>query len=164
MKYLFIAPIILTLSACNQTDSNQQTLQNQVDSLQAKLNNSYKPGFGEFMSSVQVHHAKLWFAGMNQNWKLADFEVGEIQESINGIRKFCTDRPEVQSLPMIDPALDNIKKAIQQQNTTAFKDDYVNLTNTCNSCHQATKHKFNVITVPTSPPFNNQDFKPHNEK
>ena len=35
------------------------------------------PGFEEFMSNIQAHHAKLWFAGQNHNWKLADFEIHE---------------------------------------------------------------------------------------
>lgn len=164
MKSIFIISAIWILSSCNQSGSNQEVLQSRIDSLQNQLNSSYKPGFGEFMSSVQVHHNKLWFAGINQNWKLADFEVGEIQESMDGIGKYCKDRPETQSLPMINPALDAIRKAIRQQNNTAFKEDYINLTNTCNSCHQATKHEFNVITVPSVPPFSNQDFKLHNEK
>ncbi|WEK17553.1 MAG: hypothetical protein P0Y49_12180 [Candidatus Pedobacter colombiensis] len=164
MKNLFVTPFILLLFACNQKVGDQQALQDQVDSLQSRLDHSYKPGFGEFMSSIQVHHNKLWFAGISNNWKLADFEVGEIQESMDGIRQYCTDRPETQSLPMIDPALDNIRKAIQQQNSAAFKKGYINLTNACNSCHQATKHEFNVITVPSSPPFTNQDFKLHYEK
>lgn len=104
MKYILFLSIIFSAFACNQQKDNMQTLQNKIDSLQSGLNNSYKPGFGEFMSSIQVHHNKLWFAGENQNWKLADFEINEIQESLDDIKKYCTDRPEIQSLPMIDPA------------------------------------------------------------
>jgi len=52
---------------------------------------SYKPGFGEFMGGIQVHHEKLWFAGTNQNWKLAGFEIHEIKESMDDIRKYCTN-------------------------------------------------------------------------
>ena len=163
MKNILIILGVLILSSCKQSDSSQQTLQNRIDSLKAQLNSCYKPGFGEFMSTVQVHHNKLWFAGTNQNWKLADFEVGEIQESIDGIRKYCTDRSETQSLPMINPALDAVRKAIQQQNIKSFKKSYITLTNACNSCHRITQHEFNVITVPSEPPFSNQDFKMHPE-
>ena len=59
MKYLFVFLTIIILFACNQEDSNRKALQNQIDNLQSKLDDSYKPGFGEFMSSVQVHHNKL---------------------------------------------------------------------------------------------------------
>jgi hypothetical protein len=161
MKYfLFIATTVL-LSACNQQNDNTQNLQNQIDSLQA---NAYKPGFGEFMSSIQVHHNKLWFAGENQNWKLAYFEINEIKESLDDIKKYCTDRPETNSIGMIEQPLQNVSHAIEQKNITEFKNSYSILTSTCNSCHQATQHEFNVISIPTTPPFSNQIFKLQNNK
>jgi hypothetical protein len=48
------------------------------------------------MSSIQVHHNKLWFAGESQNWKLANFESHEIQEAIQDIEKYQTEREESQ--------------------------------------------------------------------
>ncbi len=155
MKYILGIASIILLLACNQQTDKTQYLQNQIDSLQ---NNAYKPGFGEFMSSIQVHHNKLWFAGQNENWKLADFEINEINESLTDIKKYCTDRPETKSLPMISPALDKIRNAIKQQNLAEFKEAYIGLTNSCNSCHQATQHEFNVIQIPTTPPYSNQSF------
>lgn len=38
------------------------------------------------MSGIQVHHAKLWFAGEAGNWGLSDFETKEIRETIDDIR------------------------------------------------------------------------------
>ena len=93
MKKTSLILLTFTLFACNQQVNKTQNLQSQIDSLQSKLNDSYKPGFGEFMSSIQVHHEKLWFAGINQNWKLADFEINEIKESLDDISQYCTDRP-----------------------------------------------------------------------
>jgi len=134
-------------------------LQQRVDSLEAKIADSYKPGFGEFMSSIQVHHAKLWFAGQNENWKLADFEINEIKESIDGIKQYCTDRPESKVIGMIDNPIDSLDAAIQQKNALLFKSGFVLLTATCNSCHRETNHEFNVIKIPDTPPFSNQLFK-----
>ena len=148
------------ISACNRPESNVQQLQTTVDLLQKELNNSYKPGFGEFMSSIQVHHAKLWFAGINKNWKLADFEIHEIQESLEDIQKFNNDRPESKVIGMINPAMDSVSNAIRQQSEHAFKSSFVFLTNTCNNCHKTTKHEFNVVTIPANPPISNQSFKP----
>ena len=88
----------------------------------------------------------------------------EIEESLDDIKKYCTDRPETQSIELIDEPLDSVGKAIRNKNVAGFKSGYLLLTNTCNSCHQATDHGFNVITVPTTPPFSNQVFKPKNEK
>jgi len=56
--------LIIFVIGCQQSST---TLQRKVDSLQIAVNNVYKPGFGEFMLQIQVHHAKLWFAGKNEN-------------------------------------------------------------------------------------------------
>ena len=135
-------------------------MQVQIDSLQRKLKDAYTPGLGEFMSGIQVHHTKLWFAGINSNWKLADFEIGEIKETLDDIRKYNTDRPEIRSIGMIEPAIDSVGAAIKRQDPVLFRSSYLLLTNTCNNCHKATAHEFNVIIVPASQPFTDQEFNP----
>ena len=165
MKKTILLFIIITgLIACNQNQDNTQATQSRIDSLEKKLADTYKPGFGEFMSGIQVHHAKLWFAGQNQNWKLADFEVGEIKEAIEDIKKYETDRKESQQIDMISPALDSLNNAIQQKNPARFKNSFSLLTSNCNNCHQAVNFEFNKIQIPETPPFSNQNFKPENEK
>ena len=117
-----------------------------------------KPGLGELMLGIQTHHAKLWFAGKNENWKLANFEMDEIRELIETAQKIETDRKEISSLPMIFPALDSLAFSINNRNEKLFENDFLMLTNACNACHTKTNFEFNVITVPTSPPVKNQDF------
>src|SRR5690349_7090930 len=100
MKRIFFLILILVFFGCNQPADNTKVLQDRLDSLEHKLADTYKPGFGEFMSGIQVHHNKLWFAGKNQNWKLADFEVHEIIEAIDDIQKYQTERKESQMIKM----------------------------------------------------------------
>ena len=155
--FIFLSTLII---ACDDQQQTVKKFQSRIDSLQQQIDKSYKPGFGEFMGSIQVHHEKLWFAGINQNWKLADFEIGEIKESLEDIQTYCTDRPERKSLTMIDRPLDSISYAIQQKDEALFKKNFITLTNTCNNCHRTTEHEFNVIMIPGTPPFSNQEFKP----
>ena len=164
MKLAYILLLAFGLFGCNQQTEQTQLLQNRIDSLEKKLSDSYIPGFGDFMSSVQVHHNKLWFAGQNQNWKLADFEVHEIMEAIDDIQKYQTERKESQMVGMIVPALDSVNVAIQRKSPNQFKRSYTLLTNSCNNCHRATEFEFNVVKIPDNPPFSNQDFTHHDEK
>jgi len=110
------------------------------------------------MSSIQAHHNKLYFAGENQNWQLADFEIQEIKESLEDISEYCKDREESKSIAIIYPALDSVNNAIAKRNVLLFKNTFNLLTNTCNSCHQATNFGYNVVKVPDVAPFSNQDF------
>jgi hypothetical protein len=159
MKTAPLFLLLIALTACSQNNNSQQ-LQSKVDSLQQKLDHTYKPGLGEFMLGIQEHHAKLWFAGTDNNWELADFEVHEIGESIDDIKLYCTDRPEVKSIGIIDPAISSIIAAIKRKDTEVFKKSFVQLTASCNTCHKDNQHGFNVIIIPSTPPVTNQEFKP----
>jgi hypothetical protein len=159
MKLLALLITISLIISCHQPNDKIEKMQASIDSLQKQLAETYKPGFGEFMSGIQTHHAKLWFAGQNQNWPLADFEVHEIQEALEDLQKFCSDRPEIKAIGMINPAIDSVNNAIQQKSPQLFKNSFVLLTNTCNNCHKATDHGFNVVTFPTNLPVVNQEFK-----
>jgi hypothetical protein len=151
--------LCLIFFACNNTTDKNQVLQTRIDSLEKKIAAAYKPGFGEFMSGIQVHHAKLWFAGQNKNWKLADFEIHEIMETIADIQQYETERKESQMIGMVDPAIDSVSYAIKQKNAALFNSSYTLLTNTCNNCHHAANFEFNVVKIPESQSFSNQDFK-----
>ncbi len=155
---LSISVCLLTIS-CKQSGNSNAALQSRIDSLEKKLAATYKPGFGEFMSSIQIHHAKLWFAGKNKNWELADFEMHEIAETIDAIKEYQTEREESKKVDMIKPSLDAVNDAIQKKDSALFNSSYLLLTSTCNNCHKAVNFGFNVVKVPETPPFSNQAFK-----
>ncbi len=129
-----------------------------IDSLEKELKNVYKPGFGEMMSGIQRHHMKLWFGGINKNWKLANFEIHEINELLEDLRKYQSSRKETGLLNMISPDIDSIKTAIESKDVNDFKQKYIRLTNNCNDCHLKTKYKFIKIIVPDNNPFSDQKY------
>jgi hypothetical protein len=156
---IFIGVIILT-SSCSDSDKNELRiahLQSEIDSLTKKVEKS-QPGLGEVMSAIQMHHAKLWFSGINGNWKLAAFEIGEIKEQLEMAEGLKAVRPEVASLPMIYPAVDSISNAIAHQDEKGFHGGFEYLTSSCNICHQVNKFEFNVIITPKTEPVVNQIF------
>ncbi len=157
IKKTYVALVFLVMS-CSNPPTNEGKLQSRIDSLEKKLANTYSPGLGEFMNGIQAHHAKLWYAGKNENWKLAEFEVEEILELVEDIQKYKSDREESKLMNMVNPSLDNVKSAIDKKNLAVFKSSFSELTNTCNACHLATKHEFNVVKTPTTESFSNQEF------
>jgi hypothetical protein len=159
MKNILIFLITFSCISCDHSSSDTKALQQKVDSLQIAIKDIYKPGLGEFMSQIQVHHAKLWFAGKEENWDLADFEIGEIQEALDDIPKYCSDRPEVKSIGMITAPINNIANAVKEKDENKFVADFKVLTATCNNCHHETNHGFNLIKIPDVPPVSNQIFK-----
>lgn len=159
MKLLFTLFCAVLLLGCQQNTNETQRLQSQINALKSKQPDIYTPGFGEFMSNIQVHHEKLWFAGKNENWKLADFEIKEIKENLDAIEKYQSERTESQSIPMMHPSLDSVANAIRLKNTQQFERSYNLLTNTCTNCHRTTKYEFIQIKIPDKNVFSNQEFK-----
>ena len=157
MKHFTIF-IILVFFACNQPKVDKQVLQKQIDSLKTRLNTVYKPGFGFLMTNIQAHHAKLWFAGINKNWKLAKFEIKELKEIVEEIETYQKNRKETKLMNMIEPELEAISKAIEQKNPELFKEKYNKLTLSCNKCHKLTDFEYNIAKVPETNEFSNQEF------
>lgn len=155
---LFAAVPFLPLLGCQPAHENaaDTTL---VTASAAEQHAHYTPGFGDLMTRIQLHHAKLYFAGQAQNWKLAAFSLHEIEEALEHIEKFCADRQEVKSLNMLAPAVDSVSSAIAKRNLSAFNDNYQALTQACNSCHQVTGYEYIKIVVPAAVPVTNQRFE-----
>ena len=56
------------------------------------------------------------------------------------------------------PSFEDLNKAIQSKDATAFAKAYSDLTAACNACHQATNHGVVVIRAPTNSSISDQDF------
>jgi hypothetical protein len=124
----------------------------------------YAPGLGEFMTATQLRHAKLWFAGKQHNWDLAAYEIDEITE---GLEDAATQFPTRDGIPVadmikanIDPAVAELKKAVEARSSAKFTVAFDNLTGACNTCHAAANKSFIRIQRPTSSPLSNQNFTP----
>jgi hypothetical protein len=125
---------------------------------------SYAPGLGEFMTATQLRHAKLWFAGQENNWDLAAYEIDEITEGLEDAEKQFPTRDGIPVADMIkaniDPGVEQLKKAVGTKSRTKFVVAFDNLTSACNTCHAGADKPFIRIQRPTSSPMSNQNFAP----
>src|SRR5579872_4531779 len=90
MNNILMGLAIIFLAGCSQPQQNASTtaaLEAKVADLEKTIDD-LKPGLGEIMGVIQQHHAKLYYAGSKSNWPLADYELGEIQESLDDAVKF----------------------------------------------------------------------------
>lgn len=167
MRLSLLIVFTMFIAGCRDNRATMKTLQSEINYLNAK-NDSLekeiklvKPGLGDLMLMVQVHHNKLFFAGELGNWKLAQFEHDEMMEVLKQAEEIEKERSEVKLLKsMIYPQLDTIQLSITQKNTEQFYSAYTSLTSACNNCHIATKFEFNRICNPEKPPYTNQEFSP----
>jgi hypothetical protein len=125
---------------------------------------SYKPGLGEFMTATQLRHAKLWFAGKQNNWDLAAYEIDEIKEGLEDAARL---HPSFDGVPVaemiktiIDPRIAGLEKAVRAKSNAKFMVAFDELTSGCNSCHASANKPFIRIQRPTESPLTNQNFAP----
>jgi hypothetical protein len=119
--------------------------------------------FGAFMILTQTRHLKLWFSGQAQNWPLADYQIGELNEGFEDAPKIFPKYRGIEVGPMLEklmnPALKAVELAIRNHSQTRFIEAYDRLTTACNSCHQAANRPFIAIQRPAGiSPFLNQSF------
>ncbi len=127
-------------------------------------NAHYIPGLGEIMAQTSGRHIKLWYAGSALNWKLAAYELDELQEGFDEAEQFHPMHKNIKQ-PLatlfnsyMHPPLQQLKIAIADQDETNFKNAYVDLTTACNACHQQTEFGYNKIKQPNNNPYANQEF------
>lgn len=125
---------------------------------------AYALGLIEFMTFVQIRHAKLWLAGNAGNWELADYEIDELKEVLENAAKHVPDYKGSPVGKMIEtmamPPMEEVEKAINAKDRIKFTAAFDKLTAACNTCHQAANRPFIVIQRPANSAFPNQSFAP----
>ena len=130
-----------------------------IDSLVA-----VRPGLGEYMSTMQLHAAKLWFAGQASNWKLASYEIDELEETAEAAMALHAMKNSI-SISMVLQSLNTsqiprLKESVDKRSPALFSKAYSELLAACNGCHRPAGYEFIHIVTPNGEPVTNQQWKP----
>jgi len=114
---------------------------------------AYVPDLGAMMDSIQLHHAKLWFAGKAGNWELSAYELNEIRENFAVVVQYRDQIIKEKQIAaivdtiMVEP-IAQVEHAVSAKDHASFEKAFDDLTTTCNSCHRAAGYPF--ISDPAS--------------
>jgi hypothetical protein len=147
-----------------QDRSNQElaAYEDSLKSIQTDLTSvkGSAPGLGEFMTTMQLHMGKLWFAGKASNWELAGYELDELRETMESAESLHEIKNGVNVSNVLDSVLQTqiaqVAESIKRKNQADFQKAYDETRNACNGCHEESGRKFIHIIRPTSPPVTNQ--------
>jgi hypothetical protein len=117
----------------------------------------YLPSISDLMiATIQPRHERLWRAAQDDNWQFAAYEVGNLRGAFNRLGNAHPIEHDVSFPEMIDSVTEQpfreLNSAIQSKDHTAFAKAYADLTDACNSCHQALNHGVVEIHVPNRTP------------
>jgi len=119
----------------------------------------FAPRLADIMSTAQLRHMKLWFAGEAPNWELAAFELGQLKASLVEAASLYPGIP-VSNVTTMAASVQSLAEAIAAKDSHNFATAYGDLTVGCNTCHQSLGREFIVMRVPTASPFSDQVFPP----
>jgi hypothetical protein len=138
------------------------TLQESLKRVEAELAavKELTPGLGESMTTIQLHAGKLWFAAKAGNWELAAYEIYELEETMESVKKLNIEKNGVKISGVMDAVLKTqipqLEEAIKRKSQTDFHKAYEETLSACNDCHTESGHKFIQVIRPTAPPVTNQ--------
>ena len=114
----------------------------------------YLPSISDLMiATIQPRHERLWRAEQDGNWDFAAYELGNLKGAFNRLGHAHPTEHEISFPEMIssvtEQPFNELNSAIQSKDSTAFAKAYADLTDACNSCHQALNHGVVRIRVPS---------------
>ena len=114
----------------------------------------YRPTISDLMiATIQPRHERLWRAEQDGNWDFAAYEFGNLKGAFNRLGHAHPTEHEISFPDMIatvtGPPFKELDAAIRAKDGAAFAKAYSDLTDACNSCHQALNHGVVEIKVPS---------------
>ena len=113
----------------------------------------YLPSLSDMMiATIQPRHERLWRAGQDENWEFAAYELGNLHGAFERLGRAHPTTHDISFTDMIGSVtgqpFKELNSAIQSKDGAAFAKAYADLTDACNSCHQALNHGVVEIRVP----------------
>jgi hypothetical protein len=113
----------------------------------------YLPSISDLMiATIQPRHERLWHAGQHGNWEFAAYELGNLHGAFDRLGHAHPVTQNISFPEMIASVtgqpFKQLDRAVQSKDGAAFGKAYADLTDACNSCHQALNHGVVEIVVP----------------
>jgi len=150
MKFVLIIFSAFVFVACNQQGNNGNAQGEWITgSAQEQLNTIEKQfrGFDLAMVETGYRYRELYWAGQDENWEYADYQLEKIKVAIeNGFER----RPlRAQSAEhFMQEILPGMKRALEKRDSASFNQGFQILTANCNSCHALEDVSFFNVQIP----------------
>lgn len=148
-KIFFLGAMVWGLIACTSTSEKAQgqwikgSEQAQLDAIEKQFR-----GFDMAMVETGYRYQELYWAGQDENWEYASYQLEKIKKAINnGLMRRPARAKSAQTFLHI--ALPNMQKAIDSKDTLTFNQEFNTLTAQCLACHSMEKVPYFTVKTPT---------------
>jgi hypothetical protein len=141
---------LIMFGACQQTTEKEvvksewlgTNLQEMVENIESQFG-----GFDQTMIETGYRYKELHWAGVDENWDYALYQLDEMEGSI---KKGFARRParEASAQHFMETALSNLLNVIKDGNQEAFLQEFTAFTASCNTCHALEDVPFMMVKIP----------------
>jgi hypothetical protein len=123
-----------------KSERESTAVQESLERVQAELVTAKEltPGLGEYMTTIQLHAGKVWFAAKASNWELADYELDELKETMEAAKALNAEKNGVKISGVLDAVIQTqvaqLADAIKRKSQTEFQKSYDETLSACNGC------------------------------
>jgi cytochrome c553 len=141
--------LVIAFSAC-QTQT-EQTFETEWagEDLQEIISNleSQHGGFDITMMQTSYRYNEIYWAGQDENWGYADYQLHEMLE---GLEDGFVRRPEreASAAQFVDQAAPRLLQAIEAGDKAAFQESFIRFASSCNTCHAMEDMPFIQVIIP----------------
>jgi CRISPR/Cas system CSM-associated protein Csm2 small subunit len=148
MKLIAFVILLLSASCGTRKENTQGDWIKGSEEEKIKIIEKQFRGFDNAMVETGYRYQELYWAGQDQNWEYAKYQLEKIRITIgNGLqRRPNRARSAEQFLNVVLPQM---KQAVDANDTSEFNKNFLILTSSCNSCHLAEKVPFFTVAPPT---------------
>lgn len=114
------------------------------------------------IETIQPRHLRLWRAAQDKDWEFAAYELRSLHGAFKRLGQAHPTEHDISFPEMITSVTDQpfteLGDAIKAKDQTAFAKSYADLTDGCNSCHQALNHGVIAIRIPSDKSVSDRNF------
>jgi cytochrome c553 len=154
---LFAAMAALFIGAASPLQADEQKPANSQEQTPSNAQERFVPRLNDMMVATQLRHFKLWYAGIVQNWPLANYELTQIRNVVADTKRLYPKTSGSDMSAMMSAA-DDLADAIKAKDGVKFSNAFSRLTTACNSCHEAAGVGFIKIREPRLSPLETSPF------
>lgn len=151
LKFSLLIGMLLSLSSCNSKEKYQPvqgkwikgTEQEQLKTIESQFR-----GFDKTMVEVGYRYQELYWAGEDENWDYASYQLQKINKTIKlGLQR----RPKraASADNFLNYVIPEVRKSIKAKNKVDFDKNFKMMRTNCTSCHMAERVPSFTVQIPT---------------
>lgn len=154
MKFIIKTTILISLyflTSCNKKEAYQPVQGQWIKGTEKEKLNTIETqfrGFDKAMVEVGYRYQELYWAGQDENWEYANYQLQKINKAIKlGLQR--RPRRTASAENFLTYVIPEVKKSIQQKDAKLFNENFKMMRTNCTACHAAEKIPSFTVRIPT---------------